>query len=490
MTRTELWLRVWSSLANTHQDTFCRMLKNQCLAYVSRRPRLKLLNISGEEVFSEVIAKLLSPLSNTTESWNLDEFEIMILSPLQLRLSNTPSEDGRITWLLSELANPTALQHRCIDIVRRSSGPKGVTLTSGSELESEHGLPRADAGAIDPGVSVLSPRGSADLYRIKLGLLALTRTMFQLHHDIFHLLHALSRSPGLCQTYAIGWSTDTDAAAAASATNGQIIEDFKRVLQVSVPTTSWTNQRLRAVLSRLILVAEHKTFMSFANWASGSPDLGSVGGTASRKQMITAWNKRTPYDVMTSDRVDKLLIELKNILTLWDGLELLKRKADHHNAPDAADNDGATPLPKDRLVRAKTKLQTLASDWDVLEIVELLWNDREIQDEISIYQTKAWPHRLIAQKLPALEASAPWTAERVEQAVRRLRTMVDKYRQQSGLDSTDFEALLAKLGRRVQTAGERQDTQFSGARTVALHQSREAGHTAKGDLLDADVRSH
>ena len=88
---------------------------------------------------------------------------------------------------------------------------------------------------------------------------------------------------------------------------------------------------------------------------------------------------------------------------------------------------------------------------EALEIVELLWNDQAIQDEINIYQVKVWPNRQLAEKLQGLHASSLWTAERVEQALRKMRTAVERHRLQSGLDRTDFEALLAKLGRRFET---------------------------------------
>jgi hypothetical protein len=103
----------------------------------------------------------------------------------------------------------------------------------------------------------------------------------------------------------------------------------------------------------------------------------------------------------------------------------------------------------ERLSRARLRLQALASDWEVLEVVELLWHERDLQDDISINQTKAWPNLQIAAKLQAIHPDQVWTAARVEQAVRKLRASVEQYKTRSGLDTTDFQALLARTGRAI-----------------------------------------
>ena len=176
---------------------------------------------------------------------------------------------------------------------------------------------------------------------------------------------------------------------------------------------------------------------------------------------MALWNARRPEDFITTSGLDSIIAKIRQVVSYWDALSILEaaflekdRSRDHllhADTPKLAEQAPAhkamSLLSGERLSRAQTKLQSLASDWEVLEIVELLWEDRDLQDEIAIHQTKAWPHREIAARLQAIHAASNWTAGRVEQAVRKLRASLEQFQKNNGLDTIDFEAFLVRIAR-------------------------------------------
>jgi hypothetical protein len=401
---------------------------------------LRAIGISHDELFSEVVAKLLggAPVNGMAE---MAQHHRIPVGGAHV----TPSGGDKtelIEWLSGELANVLALQHRCIDILRRNNPAREVPLAHEPAASGLRAGPETDRGAPpEPIAELYGPSSylTADLHKIKLGLLAFARLQFQANHDCFSVMLEALRLHGeigeKVKAACAGWPLDAAIEAVRRRPKGP----------------GWTGAREQAVRERLILDEDSRTLQTICNARLASTDSPAAGLRSLKKELIELWNAVRPDDLLTPQRLDRVLARVREVTCSCDVMEILASSVDASAGPagaiaQAPAGPPAAAWPAERMARARLRRQSLESDWEALEVVEILWRERDIQDEILLTQTKAWPNRQIAAKLKAKDPARNWTAARVEQAVRKLRLAVDHYKQRCGLDGTDFEAVLARAG--------------------------------------------
>jgi hypothetical protein len=390
-------------------------------------------------------------------AWSPGEFEQMM--PHTHTNLAAEGENKPWAWLYAELANASSLQHRCVDILRRN-GQKKQTIST-----SELSVPAYQADGVEELYHTASREHlyepnhpSKHVHVVKQGLLCFVRLIFQPSHDCFSLLKLSVQLGGV---FAIGWRSLAGPGARACPSKDWPYETLIDELNHKCVGAPWSRQRLQVALARLTMDEDSCFLLSIAN---DFPDLfqrHSTDSKAKKKELVALWNARTPENFITISRLDSIITKIRQVVSYWDALCILESgflEKDHSRdyilhadtpklAEQAPTHKAMSLLSGERLSRGQTKLQALALDWEVLEIVELLWEDRDLQDEIAIHQTKAWPHRQIAARLQAIHAASHWTAGRVEQAVRKLRASLGQFQKNNGLDTIDFEAFLVRIAR-------------------------------------------
>jgi hypothetical protein len=428
------------ALTDIERDKVCKAVRSRCQEFVAKRPRLRAIGISQDELFSEVVAKLLNGalVNRTAEMVQQDAIPDGVAGVM----ASGGEKAELMQWLLGELSNALALQHRCIDILRRNSPTREVPLAYDPAASAPRSGLGTDRGApSEPIAEVSDPSRypSADLHKIKAGLLGFARLQFQANHDCFSMMLEALRLHGE--------SGEKEKAAGAEWPFDAAIDNVRR----RPKGPGWTGTRAQAVRARLILDEESRALLTICNGLFAPVDTPAAGLGSLKKELIGLWNAARPDDLLTPQRLDRALARIREVTWSCDVMQNLASSADASAEPGDAMAQApvgvpAAPWPAERMARARLRRQSLESDWEALEVVEILWRERDIQDEILLAQTKAWPNRQIAAKLKAEDPARNWTAARVEQAVRKLRLAVDHYKQRSGLDGTDFEAVLARAG--------------------------------------------
>jgi hypothetical protein len=98
---------------------------------------------------------------------------------------------------------------------------------------------------------------------------------------------------------------------------------------------------------------------------------------------------------------------------------------------------------------------------DVSALLHVMNDVRDILDESS----SQWPIKRMVDLLNERFPSSSWTADRVDNAKRRLVKWINRLKQKNGLDTTDLEDLFARVARKKED-GERAPLTGFGHRTV------------------------
>jgi hypothetical protein len=98
---------------------------------------------------------------------------------------------------------------------------------------------------------------------------------------------------------------------------------------------------------------------------------------------------------------------------------------------------------------------------DVLMLLRVMDDVRDLLDE----STSQWPIKRMVGLLNERFPTFSWTADRVDNAKRRLVNWINRLKQRNGLDTTDLEGLFARVARR-QGRGEQVLLPEPGPRTV------------------------
>lgn len=114
--RAQMRLRALCSLPPTHQLFLFEKIRTMCSLFLRNR-RIPHTEVSSEELLSEIWAKLIGTSVLPDEESALD-----VLEQSEFTNSDTPSEDGRVVWLIEEIGGSTALAHRYSDVERRKFG--------------------------------------------------------------------------------------------------------------------------------------------------------------------------------------------------------------------------------------------------------------------------------------------------------------------------------------------------------------------------------
>jgi len=179
--RAQLRLRVLCSLPPTHQLFLLEKIKTMCSLFLRNR-RIPHLEVSPEELLSEIWAKLIGTAVLPDEKSALD-----VLEQSEFTNSDTPSDDGRVVWLIEEIGGSAALAHRYSDVERRNFGRTRRT----RQLDDE------DENITDPNGDNDRDADATDIQLVWRGLILAANQQFAYPDDVSSLLKLMTDAPDL-----------------------------------------------------------------------------------------------------------------------------------------------------------------------------------------------------------------------------------------------------------------------------------------------------